>query len=384
MKNKKAPTLDLENILVLLIEIWRRFRKEKGPLDKLQTREFRSVVEGVQKLQEEQRGKESFADPHLLGAYLLYHWVIHYQQAMSLLGELPNTPKRVLDVCSGPAPMAFAALRHGASEVYAVDRNASALQLGAEICGRYGMPIQTRVWDCLGQKTLPVGGSFDLIILGHCLEELFQEKSGKERQYLFVKSLLERLNPTGHLLLVGSSYSESNQRILQLRDRFVGEGIAVQAPCVWRGSCPALQTPNSPCYAQREMEKPYLIKEIQRAAQINLSSLKMTYLILKSPGASWPESPQEKSYRVISPPFESHFGVGFYLCGTDGKKRLGSRLQKHPKESKAFEYLRRGELISFKNAFEQHNSIEIVEGTSMSVEAPCGKPLPEKMGEDNG
>lgn len=384
MKSKRTPNVDLENIMPLLIGAWRRFHKEAGPGDRLQTREFRGVVEAITQLQEglitgnALIGTDYFADRNTLGAYLLYQWVIHYQQGLSLIGELPITPNRVLDICSGPAAFAFAAVRHGAGEVYATDRNEAALRLGAEVVGRYGLTMNTRLWDCM-KSPCPVEGSFDLIILGHCLEELFpsDSKGWIERQQQFIFSLLNRLTPNGYLLLAESSHIEANQRVLTIRDRLVREGIAVQAPCVWRGDCPVAQMKNSPCYAQRELAKPHLMKEIQRAAQINLGSLKMSYMIFRSPKASWPNLPDKELYRVISPPVESHQGNRFYLCGTKGKMTLGSHLKEHPNESKAFEYLKRGELISIENALEKQSAFDIVKGTKIGMEAACGKPLIE-------
>lgn len=385
MINKKAPPTDLDTIMPLLIGVWRRFHKLSGPADKLQTREFRSVVAAVEKLRHGfESGEDYFASPDLLGAYLLYQWVIHYQQGLSLINEIPSVPRKVLDVCSGPAAFAFAALRHGAQEVTAIDRSDAALQMGAQVCGRYGMPLNIRTWKG-PNLPLPISGTFDLIILGHCLEELFPSKmpQAEARQKEFIRTLLNRLTPHGFLLCVEDSLAEANQRVLQLRDLLTAEGVPVQAPCVWRGACPALQTPNSPCYAQREMEKPFLIKEIQRAASIKLGSLKMTYLIFRSPQAQWPLLPQQNLYRIISPPVESYHGKRYYLCGTDGKKNLGSHLSEHPQESRAFEYLRRGELISIKGALEKQHSLDVIEGTQLSVEAACGKPLLENSIEDS-
>lgn len=384
MKNKKIPPSDLETVMPLLIGIWRRYHKLTGPADKLQTREFRSVVEAVQVLQNglekgaELRGQNYFSEPHLLGAYLLYQWVIHYQQGLSLINEMPFTPGRVLDMGSGPAAFAFAALRHGAHEVIAVDRNLTALQLGAEVCGRYGFPLSIRQHNCV-TASLPVEGEFDLIIVGHCLEELFPDtdRQAQDKQKQWIDQLLARLTPQGCLLLVESSLLQANRRLLLLRDRLVKEGVAIQAPCVWRGECPALQTKNSPCYAQRELEKPYLMKEIQRAAQINLSSLKMSYLMIKKPGNAWPSLPSRPVYRVISPAVESQQGKHYYLCGTEGKKNLGSHLTQYPADSRAFEYLRRGELISIEEALEKPHSLDIVPGTKVRIEAALGKPLPQ-------
>lgn len=383
MKTKREPDADLSTIIPILIGVWRRFHKISGPPDLLQTREFRTVVDNIKKLQDGlEKGKglvetDYFSDPNLLGAYLLYYWVIHYQQGLSLINELPATPRRVLDVCSGAAPFGFAAMRHGASEVIATDRNATALQLGAEVSGRYGLPMSIRQWNWRG-GVVPVTGNFDLIILSHCLEELFpsDKKNWPEHQQQFVSRLLERLTPNGHLLIVDNSHIEPNRRVLQLRDQLVELGVPVQAPCVWKGGCPALQVKDSPCYAQREFVKPELIKQLQRAAQINLSSLKMSYIIFKNPIASWPQLEDKKYYRIISPPVETFQGVRYYLCGTDGKKNLGSNLKAFPAEARAFEYLRRGELISFENALEQNQTIDIVEGSKVIVEAACGKPLP--------
>lgn len=385
MKNKKLPGTDLETVMPLLINIWRRYHKLSGPQDALQTREFRGVVAAVETLQKGLEtgqaliGTDYFSKPELLGAYLLYQWVIHYQQGLSLINEMPITPKRVLDIGSGLAPFAFAALRHDARDVIALDRNLTALNLGAEVCGRYGFPLTIRRHNCLRQP-FPVEGTFDLITIGHCLEELFPEsqKGWNIQQQDWVTSLFSLLNPEGYILFVESSLPHVNRRLLMLRDILVKQGVPVQAPCVWQGECPALQTKNSPCYAQRPLEKPYLIKEIQRAAQINLGSLKMSYLLIKNPVAGWPKlATSAPLYRVISPPIEVDQSKRYYLCGVDGKKNLGSHLKQHPLESRAFDYLKRGELISIDGALEKQNRFEIILGTRVTVEAAIGKPIPE-------
>lgn len=366
----------------ILIGAWRRMLKLAGPADVLQTREFKDVVACVKSLQERSHngqslsGQDYFKNPNLLGAYLLYDWPLHYQQGLSLIGELPEPPKRVLDICSGAAPFAFAALRHGAHEVIATDQNAAALQLGAEVCGRYGLTLTARQWNCLKQPA-PFEGKFDLIILGHCLDDLFPaaNKGWMDEQNNYIKKLLNLLTPNGQLLVVDSSQNEMNRRVLMMRDSMVEAGVPVQAPCVWRGECVALKA-NSQCYAQRELEKPRLIKDIQRSLSINLNSLKMSYLLFRNPSAGWPDVGTEPLYRVISPPVETFSGKRFYLCGTDGKKQLGSHIEKHPAESKPFEYLKRGELISIGGAIEKQNAMDIVQGTTVRVVAACGKPLP--------
>lgn len=382
MKSRKMPPLDLESLIPLLIGVWRRFHKLSGPADVLQTREFRSVVDAVTKLQkgletgDQLIGQDYFADPSLLGAYLIYQWVLHYQQGLALINELPEEPGRVLDLGSGPGAFAFAALRQGAREVVAIDRNPAALKLASEVCGRYGFPLSIRQHSLL-KFPYPVEGKFDLILIGYCLEELFpaSQKGWSDAQKKWIHSLLQYLTPEGKILFVESSLAHANHRLLRLRDELVKEGFPVQAPCVWKGECPALQAKNV-CYAQRDFEKPYLIKEIQRASQINLSSLKMSYLILRNPESGWPPLPERPLYRIISPPIDTHAGKRFHLCGTDGKKDLGSHLQEQSPESRAFDYLKRGELISIEGALVHQQHFDIVLGTRIKIEAALNKPLP--------
>jgi SAM-dependent methyltransferase len=388
MKSRKSISPDLEEIIPVLVYVWRKFHKESGPPDRLQTREFRGVVEAVKKMWDglengdELITQDYFKDRNLLGAYILYFWVLHYQMGLSLMGELPIVPKKVLDLCSGPMAFSVAALRSGSSDVTAVDRNALALELGSEICGRYGLPVKTITADVKSNPRL-FTEKYDLIILGYCLNELFPTSvtNWREQQKTYLGNLIRKLTPQGHLLIVDSSMGEFNKRILELRDELVKDGFEVQAPCIWKGECPALKA-NSQCYAQRELDKPYLIKEIQRAAEINQNSLKMSYLIMRSQEAGWPQLPDHNMYRVISPPIETYHGKSYFLCGTDGKKKLDSHLKEHPKESRAFEYIKRGELVSFRNALESGNQISIVQDTEVVVEAPCGKPIPEIIDEE--
>lgn len=376
MKRQKP---DMEELMPELVQEWRRFNKLGGPPDRLQTREFRSAVETLKSLK---RGLETsppdlernyFSHRELLADYLLYYWPLHYQQALSILSEIPTTPEKVLDLCSGPCPIAFAALKLGCRDVTAADQNLDALNLGARICGRMGYPINIRKMNPLSEK-LAAHEKYDLITLGHALHELFP--NSLEKQATFVRTLLDSLTPTGYLVLIESSDPYRNQAMLKLRETLALDNIPIQAPCVWKGSCPALEG-NFPCFAQREYEKPYVMKEFQRAMDIKLNSLKVSYLIVRLPAADWPKLPEGECYRVVSPPFETPEGKQFYLCGTPGKKKLISRLSNVPKAARAFEYLKRGELIRVEGALESSNSLYLKEETRVSVDAACGKPIPE-------
>ena len=386
MKTLRKPEADFENIVPILIGCWRRMHKLSGPADRLQTREFRGVVAEIAKMilglekGNSLVGSDYFASNDMLGAYLFYQWMNHYQQGLSILNEIPQKNfAKVLDLCSGPAPLALAALKHGAKEVTLVDKSLPAMQLGADICGRYGYPVSFRKANVI--EGLKFSQKYDLIMVGHAMLELFISGHGSKNQLKMVKwieSLLNQLTDDGHLVIIDSSLPAINTEMLRLRDELVRLGAKIQAPCVWQGACPALQTKGAPCYAQREMDKPYILKEVYRAAQINANSLKMSYLILKSPASKWPEmASAEAHYRVISPPVEGTFSKRFYLCGTDGKKSIEARQKELPKSAKAFEYLKRGELIAVSDEVRQGNIINVTDETTLKVVAAAGKPLPE-------
>ncbi|MDB6081557.1 MAG: hypothetical protein JWO53_829 [Chlamydiia bacterium] len=322
MKSKRSKIQpDVDAMIPDLINVFRRYMKLGGPIDSLQTREFRSVVDSVKKIDQVllHGAPEDFYTREIVASYLLYHFPLHYQQGFSLISELPTTPQRVLEIGSGSAPFAFAALKLGASEVFAIDQNEEALRLGSEFIGRQGYPITMRRWSY--PNSIPLDGKFDLIILPYCLTELTETEEEREA---FILKCMDKLDENGFLMIVEPTEQERNTQFLKMRDSLVSKGIPVQAPCIWKGECPALRS-KSPCYAQREYEKPYLMKEIQRGADIFLNSLKMSYLILRKPQASWPNLGPQKYYRVVSPPIESYPGKRYYLCGSDGKQVLDLR-----------------------------------------------------------
>ncbi|CRX38959.1 small ribosomal subunit Rsm22 family protein [Estrella lausannensis] len=386
MAKRKRIETDIEEIMPLLIGIWRKMFKLSGPPDELQTREFRSFVANVKSLYEaeskEQEGSLSQAlqSRDLLGAYFLYFWPLRYLEAMHLLGELPKTGYSALDLSVGPSPFAFAALKHGYLDVTSIGSNEGALNLTAEAAGRYGYPLQIRN-ELARFKT----GSkrYDLITLSYTLLDLYPSDSlaHSEKRKELVLDLLNSLTPEGYLLIVDGSTEKKNKKILELRDQIVEGGYSIQAPCIYQGRCPALANKNI-CFAQRELQKPYLIQEAQRSGRINMNSLKMSYLIVRSKEASLPDI-QKDLYRIISPPFEERGKKTYYLCGKGGRKKLTSSLETATKETRAFEFIKRGEAIEIQGAQVEGNTFVLNEMSKLRVAAPLSKPLLAQEGEEH-
>ena len=364
MKRKQSSLeSSSEELTAILIATWRKILKLPiGPLDRLQTREFRALVASIEKLKKE----KDFSEASAIGAYLLYDWQLHHAQGLSLLQELPSPPARVLDLACGGAPFALAALKHGAHEAVGLDTNPRLLKIATDVCGKSGYTLALREHDCQNLE-FPIQGKWDLIILGYALFELSKEPLA------YIENLMSQLSDEGYILIVEPSLQQENRRLLALRDKINARGIPIQAPCLWKGACPAFKHPTSTCFAQRTYDKPYLVKEIQRALKVNLNSLKMSYLILRK--TARPDLTRSL-YRVVSPPINTFRGPRFFLCGNQGQKTLGSSLDKHPKHSRAYEYLNRGDIISIENAIERENDLEVYTETSVKLEAPCDKPAP--------
>src|SRR5512137_1977763 len=149
---------DLARWVPRLLAAWRALRREarrgpRPPPDRLLPEELREVSAAVQRLSlgltRDRRlaGARYLDDDRLLGAYLLFYWPVSYLQARGVLSELPRRPRAVLDLGSGPGPLALAALDAGASAATACDRAKQALVAARELARLAGAPLTTREWN---------------------------------------------------------------------------------------------------------------------------------------------------------------------------------------------------------------------------------------------
>ncbi|MDB4967010.1 MAG: hypothetical protein JWN44_2699 [Myxococcales bacterium] len=291
--------------------------------------ERRDVVEGAQRLsrgltrERELAGARYFEDPQLLGAYLLLYWPVSYAQARSVLGEVGPIAGAALDIGSGPGPLALAALDAGATRALAVDRSPSALAVARALAearpsgGAATSSLATEAWE--PAKPLP-GGKYELVLAGHLLNELFGDDIDARAR--LVDQMLSRLTATGVVVLIEPALRETSRALLTLRDRLVSRGVTVRAPCLYRGSCPALVREGDWCHAERTWTPPPLVEELARAAKLHRDALKMSYLVLQPPGATWPELPSGRLFRIVSEPLPQKGQHRFVGCGPEGRAPL--------------------------------------------------------------
>jgi SAM-dependent methyltransferase len=327
------------------VAAWRRLRGSRAT-GALTAEERRDVVAGAARLtrgltgDRELAGARYFDDTQLLGAYLLLYWPVSYAQARAVLSELRAPIGDVLDVGSGPGPLALAALDAGATSARAIDRVPAALAVAKALATEGRRALSVEAWD--PSRPLPAG-PFDTILAGHVINELYGDDL--ERRAALVQQLLARLKPGGGLVIIEPALRETSRALLQLRDRLLAQGASVRAPCLYRGDCPALVRPGDWCHAEQSWLAPPLVQELAQAAKLHRDSLKMTYLVLQPPGATWPELPPGRLFRIVSEPLPEKGKRRFVGCGPEGRLPLVLP-DKHVRDNnRAFVDLRRGDLV---------------------------------------
>jgi SAM-dependent methyltransferase len=373
---------DLARWMPRLVAVWRRARKlPEGP-PTLTPKELKEVAAGVRTLslgltrERQLAGGRYMDDPRLLGAYLLFYWPVSYAQGRQVLGELQTRARSVLDLGSGPGPLAFAALDAGSAEVTAADRSRPALALARELAAEAGEAMATREWDPQKGGPLPASG-VDAVLVGHLLNELFGKgDAALERRAALAEQALAALRPGGSLVLLEPALRDTSRELLQLRDVLVRRGYAVRAPCLFRGDCPALLKASDWCHAERAWTVPPLLEQLARAASLHKEALKMSYLVLAPKGEPWRAPPEGRSFRIVSEALEGKGRQRFMGCGPEG--RLGLALQdRHRTEANAaFFRLQRGDVVTVTDTEPRGDGLSLTEASAVRVISPAGRPVP--------
>ncbi|HET8542146.1 MAG TPA: small ribosomal subunit Rsm22 family protein [Anaeromyxobacter sp.] len=374
---------------------WRRDRRgppDRGgrrpggrpPPDTLLPDELREVGAAVARLsrgltrERELAGARYMDEEKLLGAYLLFYWPVSYLQARATISELPARPRSVLDLGSGPGPLAFAALDAGAAEAIAADRSGRALETARRLAADAGERLGTREWNPSRGRPLAdlaPGRRFDLVTMGHVLNELFPGPEGEARRAALLEEALALVAPGGSLLVVEPALRDTSRALLRVRDLLVARGVAVRAPCLFRGACPALLRETDWCHAERAVEPPPLVAQLGKAAGLRKEAVKMSYLVLAPRGEGWAEPPAGRVFRIVSEPLPSKGRLRYMGCGPEG--RVGLSLQeKHVTDAnRRFESLSRGDVVEVTGGEPRGDGIALGEASAVRVIAPAGRPV---------
>jgi len=355
------------------------------PAELLDPDELREVAAAVARLskgltrERELAGARYMDEEKLLGAYLLFYWPVSYLQGRGTISELPRRPRSVLDLGSGPGPLAFAALDAGAAEVVAADRSARALATARALAVEAGEPLATREWNPAKGRPLAElaqNRRFDLVTMGHVVNELFQGPDAEKRRADLLEEAAALLAPGGSLLVLEPALRDTSRALLWVRDLLVARGFAVRAPCLFRGACPALLRETDWCHAERPIEPPPLVAQIGKAAGLRKEAVKMSYLVLAPRGEAWPVPPQGRVFRIVSEPLPSKGRLRYMGCGPEG--RMGLSLQeKHVTDAnRRFASLLRGDVVLVTAGEPRGDGVALGEASEVKVIAPAGSAVP--------
>lgn len=375
----------LEGRIPALIEAWRRERRSRngGPLSEREVEEVGRALLGLQRgLTGDRRlaGSGYMDDAERLGAYLLYYWPVSYLQVSLALSEFPPPSGcgRILDLGSGPGPASAAILdalraagaRRGgagpaaAPELVLADASPRALELAASILERGDnrpSALRRELLDLESGSSLPEG-PFDLIVAGHCLNELWRghpDALGRREELLLRAG--ERLSPGGLLLLLEPSLLSTSRELIALRDRLAAASWRVLGPCPGSYPCPALAAgPDRTCHAQAAWAPPPLVASLAAAAGLDRDSVKFAYFLLQPPGPGEggagasdrlagegaQDERAEAPLRVVSDPMLNKAGrLRYHLCGEGRLVTLSARADDEAARAAGFMSLGRGDLL---------------------------------------
>jgi SAM-dependent methyltransferase len=303
-------------------------------------------------------------DPDLLGAYLLYYWPVSYMQVSLALAEFPlvrreeSGPYRILDLGSGPGPAAAAildALRDAndtigsdAPELVLADASRAALKLASCIIER-GPPAKARIvaLDLESSSPLP-DGPFELVVAGHCLNELWRGKpDALERREALLLRVAERLAPGGRILVLEPSLLSTSRELIALRDRLVARSWRVIGPCPGSYPCPILAAgPERSCHAESSWQPPEIVTILAAAAGLDRDSVKYAYFFLAPDNALGGDNAASDCPRVVSDPMLNKAGrLRYHLCGRGVLSTISAQADDTVARAAGFMNLGRGDLV---------------------------------------
>ena len=314
-----------------------------GPPHELSPPEIAPAARAVLELHKGLVGDRALAKPSTyagkrLGAYLLWWWPQTYAKTQSVLrlAPMPQQP-RILDVGSGAAPAALAAIDLLGGDATCFDASVPALREAQAL----GAARTTRE---LPQE------EFDLSLAANVLSELPD-----------AAALVRQLR--GTLVLIEPALRETGRALLQLRDLLLASGqFRAVAPCLTQKRCPALLSPRDWCTLDARWEPPRHFIQLADATGLRADERLSFAALVLAPEASPPE---REVWRVVgdAPPEKGKKRV--WVCSDEG--RLAAvLLDRHAAPQNAdFGTLRRGDLVRLRGTERRGDGLRLVPGAAV-------------------
>ena len=201
-----------------------------------------------------------------------------------------------------------------------------------------------------GVRPAGVSGRFDLIVAAHLLNELDLNLDGRAR--LVAGWCRDLLEPDGMCIVIEPALRETSRALLGVRDRLVGGGSRVAAPCFCQTACPALQRDRDWCHDSAEV------------LVAGRSRVDFSYLVLRRSVAAAGDAGR---YRVVSDPIKDKGRLRFFVCGVAGRFPLMRLNRDRSAANQALDHASRGDVIVLPNAPVQADGIRVAVDTVVGI-----------------
>jgi SAM-dependent methyltransferase len=306
-----------------------------------------------------------------LASYLLFYWPVSYAQTRAMLRMARVSGSggavRILDLGSGPAPCSIAAADHigaAGAAIVACDRSPAALESAERLASSSGYRLEAVPrWDAAA-SAVP-DGRFDLIVVGHLLNELWADLDDRiDRRFSLLSAALSRLNPEGSLLFLEPATLAAGREAIVLRDRLAASGRRILAPCLRSGRCPALETEGQTCHSDFSWETPPVVRDLSQRTGLGKDLVKTTAFVVAADLADNRGTPQPESelseYRVVSDPMVNKAGrVRYLLCGPDGRFPFSAKRGEGFPAEKMFFSMKRSDRIAVRGAVRRETGLAL-------------------------
>jgi len=254
----------------------------------------------------------------------------------------PGQPRRVLDLGAGTGAAGRAVRAHFAADVelLAVDKTAGPGIVVADVLH--------------GARPTGVSGRFDLIVAAHLLNELDQHLDLDGKARLVAGWCSNLLEPNGMCIVIEPALRETSRTLLGVRDRLLGKGLCVAAPCFFRGACPALQRERDWCHDSAEV------------LVAGRSRVDFSYLVLLRSALG---EVDPRRYRVVSDPIKDKGRLRLFVCGVTGRHQLTRLDRDRQSGNQALDEARRGEVLMVSRAVLGDDGLRIVADSAVGIEA---------------
>lgn len=241
-------------------------------------------------------------------------------------------PATMLDLGSGPGTALWAALEcwPGLSTLEAWEREPALMSLGQQLAASGPAPLQATHWRQQDLRTMPerMLPGFDLVVLGHVLNELDSESQIRTiaRAWAYTR---------GVLLIVEPGTSSAFPIVRAARNNLLECGASTIAPCPHDLPCPLI---DDWCHFPQRLQRPAFQKDA-RAAPSAWEDAKFAYAAMARFTAELPITG-----RVIRDPVFNKAYAEALLCQEEGVAPL--RVLKRDREAfRQVKELRWGEVL---------------------------------------